>query len=226
MHLKSAVIIGLILLLNFPAGIQAAARPRAEELILQGNRLCEQGKYQEAVAIYLQALNEYNSAHAAYNLGVTYEINLRDMDRALEYYREFLRLEPDSEDARQVRSWMEEIKTTRVAVTPLKFKSLEEVPPMLKKIIISVLKHAHDYYRQGRYNDAVNEYLQILEVLDSPDAYYNLGLIYDKKLNQKRQAIEYYQNFLVLAPNSLDADQVRRWIKEARQAIEEEEEPF
>jgi tetratricopeptide (TPR) repeat protein len=199
---------------------EVQARPVAEELILQGNRLCEQGEYQQAVAKYRQALKEYDSADAAYNLGITYEINLRDMKQALNYYQQFLNLEPDSDDARQVRGWIEEIKASYPSITTQRAKSLEDLPPQLKQGVITNLKHAQDFYRQGKYKDAVKHYLEVLQVYDSADACYNLGLIYDKRLNQKQQAIKYYQRFLLLEPSSPDAEQVRQWIKQAREALQ------
>ena len=125
------------------------ARPADEELVLQGSRLCEQGKYKAAVAIYKQALKEYNSAHAAYNLGVTYEVNLRDMKQAIRYYHQFLTLEPYSNDAKQVRGWIEEIKAAHPYLTAQKPKSLEKLPPHLKKKVTTDLKHAQDFYIKG-----------------------------------------------------------------------------
>jgi tetratricopeptide (TPR) repeat protein len=209
----TSVIIGLLCFL-----FEAQARPKVEELILQGNKLCEKGEYKWATAIYKQALKEYNSPDAAYNLGITYEVNLRDMQQAVYYYELYLALEPGSNDAKEVKGWIEEIGFTYFVVSK-KAKTLDELPPKLKQRVITDLKHAQDFYRLGEYQNAVENYLAVLEVYDSSDACYNLGLIYDKKLNQKEQAIEYYQQFLVLEPSSPDTDQIRKWIKQAREVL-------
>ncbi len=210
----TGVIIGLLCFL-----VEAQARPKVEELILQGNSLCEKGEYRGATAIYKQALKEYNSPDAAYNLGVTYEVNLRDMQQAVHYYELYLALEPDSNDAKQVKGWIEEIGFIYF-VASKKAKTLDELPPKLRRRVIADLRHAQDFYRLGEYQNAAENYLAVLEVYDSADACYNLGLIYDKKLNQKQQAIEYYQRFLVLKPTSPDIDQVRKWIKRARHGLD------
>lgn len=215
---KLAVLTGVVIgLLCFLVEVQA--RPKVEELILQGNGLCEKGEYRGATAIYKQALKEYNSPDAAYNLGITYEVNLRDMQQAVHYYELFLALEPGSNDAKQVKGWIEEIGFI-YAVVSKKAKTLDELPPKLRQRVIADLKHAQDFYRLGEYQNAVENYLEVLEVYDSKDACYNLGLIYDKKLNQKKQAIEYYQRFLVLEPSSPDTDQIRQWIKQARHGLD------
>ncbi len=210
---------GVVVLLSPSVGVQA--RPRVEELVLQGNRLCERGKYQRAIAIYQRALKEYDSPDAAYNLGVTYEINLRDMKQAIYFYQYFLSLEPNSDDARQVWSWIKEIRTAYPSITPQKAKSLEELPPKLRQKVISDLAQAQDLYRQGKHRDAVKGYREVLQIYDSADACYNLGLIYDKKLNQKHKAIEYYQRFLLLDPRSPDVERVRQWIEQARKILQQ-----
>ena len=66
--------------------------PKAVEWIQGGNRYCDTGEYDKAVELYEKALNHYNVPDAAYNLGVTYEINLHDPEKAIYYYRRFLNL--------------------------------------------------------------------------------------------------------------------------------------
>ncbi len=214
--LKPTIVLVVCLL---SISVIAWARPRVEELLLQGNSLCGRGKYKEAVDIYKQALREYNSADAAYNLGITYEINLRDMRQALDYYQRFLSLEPGSDDTRLVKGWIEEIEAAYFPKVPPKPKKLEELSSRLKQLIIDDLKLAREFYQHGKYEAAVKKYLEVLEVYDSAGAAYNLGLIYDKKLNQKQKAIEYYQQFLFLEPSSPDKDIIRQWIKQAREAL-------
>jgi tetratricopeptide (TPR) repeat protein len=220
--LKLTIIAVLVGLLGFADIVWAANRPPAEETILQGNRLCEQGRYREAAEVYRRALADYNSPDAAYNLGVTYEVNLRDMKQAVIYYQKFLDLEPVSDDARQVKGWIEDIKAAYTQINFQQADSPDKLPPQLQNRVIGDLKRAQDFFREGEYKAAEEVYLEVLQLYDSADACYNLGLIYDKKLNQKQQAIEYYQRFLVLDPASPDAGQVRQWIQQARKVIEEQ----
>lgn len=46
---------------------------------------------------------------AYYNLGVLNEIYLNDKNKALMYYQKFIKLAPNSEDAKEVKRWIEEI---------------------------------------------------------------------------------------------------------------------
>ncbi len=80
------------------------------KLILIANTLCERKEYRQAIKIYQKVLEEFNSADAAYNLGLTYEINIRNPSLAQLYYSKFLSLEPNSPDAEVVQTWIEHIK--------------------------------------------------------------------------------------------------------------------
>jgi tetratricopeptide (TPR) repeat protein len=97
--------------------IQDIKEINEEKLILIANTLCERKEYQQAVEIYRKVLEEYNSADAAYNLGLTYEINLKNSSLALLYYSKFLSLEPRSPDAEAVRSWIEHIKKKKRTIS-------------------------------------------------------------------------------------------------------------
>ena len=70
----------------------------------------DRGDYQQAAKMYLKALviNPANS-EACLKLGLIYDDNLKDKTRAAYYYREFLRLEPDSEKTPLVRGWLGDV---------------------------------------------------------------------------------------------------------------------
>jgi len=63
--------------------------------------------YPRAVEMYAKAL-ELNPADAevCLQLGIIYQDNLKDTEKAAAYYREFLRLSPDSQKAELVRGWL------------------------------------------------------------------------------------------------------------------------
>ncbi len=142
------------------------------------------------------------------------------MQQALDYYKRFLKLEPGSDDTRLVKRWMEEIKATYFPKASTKPTKPEELSPRLKQLVTDYLKQARELYRQAEYDDAAKKYQEVLELYDSSDAVYNLGLIYDKKLDQKQKAIKYYQQFLVLEPSSPDTHIIRQWIKKAREDLD------
>jgi tetratricopeptide (TPR) repeat protein len=69
------------------------------------------------------------------------------------------------------------------------------------------------YAREGRYADAEREYLTALDI-DPSDAHahYNLGILYDDELKDKRRAAMHYRRYLKLRPGAPDVDQVKDWL--------------
>lgn len=69
------------------------------------------------------------------------------------------------------------------------------------------------FAKEGRFKDAEREYLHALRI-DPGDAgvHYNLGILYDDELEDKRRAASHYRKYLQLAPHSEDVDKVRHWL--------------
>jgi tetratricopeptide (TPR) repeat protein len=69
------------------------------------------------------------------------------------------------------------------------------------------------YAKEGRFREAEQEYHRALRI-DPKDAaaHYNLGILYDDELNDKRRAALHYRKYLQLAPSAPDVDQVRAWL--------------
>ena len=69
--------------------------------------LTNQHNYPAAIREYEKviALNP-NDADARYNLAIIYDTNMKDNDKALEQYREYIRIMPDSKESQEVREWI------------------------------------------------------------------------------------------------------------------------
>lgn len=69
------------------------------------------------------------------------------------------------------------------------------------------------YVVKGQYEAAEREYLTSLRI-DPSDAevHYNLGILYDDNLSDKRRAARHYKRYLKLNPHASDYDQVRGWL--------------
>jgi len=69
------------------------------------------------------------------------------------------------------------------------------------------------YTREGRFEEAKEEYLKALK-LDPNDAdvHYNLGVLYDDYLDDKESAALHYRKYLLLKPHAADVDQVKDWL--------------
>ena len=69
------------------------------------------------------------------------------------------------------------------------------------------------YAKEGKFRLAEREYLRALQV-DPNDAgvHYNLGILYDDELNDKRRAATHYRKYLKLNPHGSDVDEVKGWL--------------
>lgn len=82
------------------------------------------------------------------------------------------------------------------------------------------------YSKNGKYQMAVQEYLKAVQLRPGyTDALYNLGKTYDFDLNDKENAIKYYEEFLRYEPPaSKDAKEVKTWILKAKMVLAKKEE--
>ncbi len=79
-------------------------------------------------------------------------------------------------------------------------------------------------YRYGKeFKRAEEEFLKALEI-DASDAgvHYNLAILYDDDLKDKKKARQHYERFLELAPEDKDAAKVREWLSSIKMKIVEE----
>jgi len=68
--------------------------------------------YEAAEQAYRKALElDAQDADSHFNLGVIYDDFLEKKEKAVHHYREFLRIKPDSPDAKRVRGWIQNIET-------------------------------------------------------------------------------------------------------------------
>jgi tetratricopeptide (TPR) repeat protein len=69
------------------------------------------------------------------------------------------------------------------------------------------------YAKEGKYREAEQEYLRALRIdPGDADSHYNLGILYDEQLADKRRAAMHYRRYLKLRPNASDGDIVKTWL--------------
>ena len=71
------------------------------------------------------------------------------------------------------------------------------------------------YRIHGAYEKAEKKFLQALELNPkAADVHYNLGILYDEDLKNRKKARKHYSMFLNLSPSQEDAARVREWLAE------------
>ena len=72
----------------------------------------------------------------------------------------------------------------------------------------------------GEYKRALEEYQKALEFMPAdPDLHYNMAIVYDDHVNNKKQAIFHYQRYIELNPRSPDRLKVEAWLGRAREDL-------
>jgi len=90
----------------------------------------------------------------------------------------------------------------------------------IEERLIHHYNRAYEFDSNKRYDEAVVEYQEVLKISpNDADAHYNLALIYDDHLNEKRKAIQHYEEYLKLEPVAEDASQVASWIIRANKDL-------
>ena len=93
-------------------------------------------------------------------------------------------------------------------------KSVDEVKAKLNKERLDMHYNlAVVFDKAGMYKDAEREYLKCLALKpDDAGVHYNLGILYDDKLNNNHKAKTYYTRFLELRPMGDDTTCVKDWL--------------
>ncbi|GIX44173.1 MAG: tetratricopeptide repeat protein [Candidatus Hydrogenedentota bacterium] len=74
------------------------------------------------------------------------------------------------------------------------------------------------YMEKGEYAKAAEQFKKVLELDPNYEkALLNLGIIYDDHLQDKQQALKYYERYLQVGGNR--ADEVRRWANSIRESL-------
>ena len=76
---------------------------------------------------------------------------------------------------------------------------------------------AQQFVEQERFRDAEKEYLRALRIdASDADVHYNIAVLYDDELEDRRRAAMHYRKYLKLRPDAEDAAQVSEWIDALR----------
>lgn len=106
-HWGSLALVATTLSLALP--VHADAADDAKELYQRGAALYREGQYEKAIALFREAYRRHPYPELVYNTGQAHE-KLGDTARALESFREYLRLAPDASDRATVEKHIQALE--------------------------------------------------------------------------------------------------------------------
>jgi len=111
-----------------------------------------------------------------------------------------------------------EIAAKKEKMEPIEIFKYEE--PSARELLKQHYNLALAYDQNQQYDEAEAEYKKALDIdPDDPDTHYNLGIIYDDYFQDKARAVAHYEKYLELRPGARDAENVRSWIRWAKQQL-------
>ncbi len=111
-----------------------------------------------------------------------------------------------------------DLRETRLAKSERMVSTLAKAKEEVKQVGEKEKRDMHYnmagvYAREGRMRDAEQEYLRALQIdPNDSDSHYNLGILYDDEFKDVRRARVHYRRYLMLRPDSPDADTVKNWL--------------
>ena len=192
------------------------------DTLQQGKELEKQGRYVEAIHLYIQAVQEnQKNLLAWWGLGnAYYRLGLKEY--AGQCFEQVLRIKPD---AMGLRDWLNKYKAASLTSTPGVSMTISTVSEIstgpssassegddLKvqfKVPADILKQAKELEKEGKYNEAISLYTQAIQG-DQKNllAWWGLGNIY-YRLGKKDYAIQCFEEVLKIQP---DSTRLKEWL--------------
>jgi lipopolysaccharide biosynthesis regulator YciM len=179
------------------------------EALEKGNKLFDQGKYDEALAVYNDLLTKNPEAYVInYSIGNCYFAK-EDYDKAIEYYQKVIEKNSqfvpalialgnayvNKKDIDKAMEWYSRIDINKI-----------DDPVVLYNI-------GTIYFNHSRHEEAVKYYQKAVSLQgDFLDALYQLGLT-QLTLGHFKEALEAFQNYLKIDAESERALQVKNFIE-------------
>ncbi len=193
--------------------------PELEGLLVEGNKLFKEGKYQEALAKFKQIIEKFPDAYPIYiNIGNCY-FKMNQYDKAIEAYKKVLEKDPNyvraliaignaylnKGDTEEAMKWYGKVQMDKI-----------DDPTVLYNL-------GTIYYNNGKYDLALKYYKKCVELNPKDlDGLYQLGLTYTA-LMKFDKALEVFRKYLELDSESQRAQSVKETIKYIEETIKEEQ---
>ncbi|MFP4081307.1 MAG: tetratricopeptide repeat protein [Candidatus Aminicenantes bacterium] len=186
-----------------------------KETLRQGNTLYDEGKYQEAIQVFQNMLEEYPDAYIiSLNIGNCY-FQMEEYGQAEQHYKKVLEQDPENTTAliaigncysnrgrkKEAMAWYDKVQ----------FEKIEDV--------IVLYNIGNSLYENSQYEKALKYYQRAVERDDEfLDARYQLGLTYIA-MGKHQEALAQFESYLEHDPDSGRAQQVKGFIDYLKKEI-------
>lgn len=216
------VLIGSIALATALVALpSASAQPReqraeqARQLFMQGIEAYQRGEIHVAVQKLLASQRAVRHPETAFNIARCFE-RMGEAPRAIHWFRAYLRHgRPDERtraDIEQRIQLMQELQNRQADQIYAAPPSTDELTAEARTFFVRGVT----MYQRREYDAAMQAFTQAHRFAPFPELLYNMALT-SEKLEQLRDAIDYYREYLRLRPNASDRAHVEQRIAELRE---------
>jgi iron complex outermembrane receptor protein len=126
----STIAIALVLA-TAPARGEPSTKAQAKQHFKQGKALQDAGKYDDAVAEYRAAYDLDRRPEMLFNIAQVYRLE-NHKQPAIDYYQQYLAVQPDGPGAREARQWIAELTRQIEVDRPLPIEPAKPEPPPMR----------------------------------------------------------------------------------------------
>ncbi len=215
---SAALLAGALLMPASPVRAQAGGSgadvERARVLFAEGQAAYAEGRFEEAATKMAAAFEITGSPELAFNLGRVYE-RMSDYDRAIRFFRLYLRRgSPSEAEAEDVRARIARLDEAKRRQRDQVFTAAPAADELTAEARAFFLRGVAMFQRR-HYDAAMQAFIAAQRFAPLPEVLYNMAVTAER-LGQRRDAADYYREYLRLRPDAPDRGAVERRMAELR----------
>lgn len=218
---RNVMLSGLLVLSAIGAAVPTVAlaqsddaRQQARELFVQGQADYDAGRYATAAEKMLAAYELVRSPELAYNVGRVYE-RMSEYDQAVRYFGIFLRRgTPTAEERHDIQQRIAALREAQRRQRDQVFTAPPSNDELTREARTFFLRGVA-MYRRGRYEAAMQAFTAALRFAPLAEVYFNTAVCAER-LGSRRDAVDYYREYLRLRPEAPDRGHVEAEIRRLR----------
>jgi len=187
---------------------------RARALFQEGQAAYDAGRFAEAAERMERAWRLTRAPELAFNVGRVYE-RMSEYDKAIRFFRIYLRRgRPAGEERADIEARIEALRAAKARQRNQVFTAPPSDDELTQEARTFFLRGV-SLYRQGHYDAAMQAFVAAYRFAPLPEVLYNLAVTAER-LGSRRDAVDYYREYLRLRPNAPDRGHVEREIERLR----------